>query len=94
MTKFHEIILPESQLSLDNGITACLITSIGTSEEVIHSDLPYYVAFLKYMVKRQNLNKEATGLSEEAKEERRRLVSADFERFWANEFHFFSRLWW
>jgi hypothetical protein len=79
MTRFHQIILPESRLSIDDGITACLITSIGPSEEAIHSNLPYYVAFLKYVVKRLNLNIEATGLSEEAKEERRRLASADLK---------------
>lgn len=75
--RFRKIVLHESHLSLDDGITAFLITSIGPNEEAIHSNLPYYLAFLKYVVKRLNLNIEAPELSEEEKEERRRCVSAD-----------------
>jgi hypothetical protein len=76
MKRFHKIILPESRLSLDDGITAFIVTSIGPSEEAIHSNLPCYLAFLKYVVRRLNLNSEVSGLSEETKEERRRLASA------------------
>jgi xylanolytic transcriptional activator XlnR len=75
--RFHKIILPESQLSLDDGITAFLITSIGPSEEAIHSNLPYYLAFLKYVIKRLNLNMDTPELSEETREERRRLASTE-----------------
>ena len=73
MKRFHNITLPDSPSSLDDGITSYIVTSIGPSEGAIHSSLPYYLAFLKYIVKKLNLNIEISGLPEEEKEERRRL---------------------
>lgn len=78
MKGFHKITLPDLPLSFDDGITSFIITSIGPSEEAIHSNLPYYVAFLKYIVKKLNLNIEIPELPEEEKEERRRFDYDDF----------------
>lgn len=74
MNKFRKITLPNTPLSFDDGITSCIVTSVGPSEEAIHSNLPYYLAFLKYAVRKLCLNIEIRKLSEDEKEERRRFV--------------------
>lgn len=74
MKSFDKIVLPEAQLSFDATVTACTITSIGPSKEAIHSNLPYDVAFLKYVVKKLGLNTDNPELSEEVQEERRRYA--------------------
>jgi hypothetical protein len=77
MDKFRKITFPDTPLSFDDGITSCIVTSVGPSEEAIHSDLPYYLAFFKYAVGKLSLNVDIPGLSEDEKEERRRCVFGD-----------------
>jgi hypothetical protein len=79
INRFHQISLPDSEPSFDDAITSFMVTSIAPSENDVHSNLPYGLAFLKYLVKKLDLHREAPGLSDEEKEERRRLVHDDDE---------------
>lgn len=71
--RFGDLSQPDLTLTLDHGILAQVVTTIGPSEEVIHSHMPYWLTFFKFIVKRLDLLQESGDMSEECKEERRRF---------------------
>jgi len=73
LRRFNRVSLPDTPVSLDDGILALCVGTIGPTEEAVHSHMPYWVAFLKYIVKRLNLHQEVDGAAEEEMEERRRF---------------------
>lgn len=72
---YHPVTLPHNEPSLDDGITAFMLTMISPSEQSIHSTVPFWVAFLKFIVQKLDLNVETESSDQEEKEERRRYLA-------------------
>lgn len=76
---FRPDSLSHKEPSLDDGITAFMLTMIGPSDQSIHSNVPFWVSYLKYTVQKLRLNIETESMDREEKEERRRCV----DRHWS-----------
>ncbi|KAI2841516.1 transcriptional regulator family: Fungal Specific TF [Aspergillus niger] len=75
---FHPRTLPDTNHVLDDALTAFIMTSIAPSERSVESSLQYWLIFLKFVVQKLELHKDVPDLSEDDKEERRRLWWATY----------------
>ncbi|KAJ5627840.1 hypothetical protein N7490_010068 [Penicillium lividum] len=62
----------------DDALTAFMMTSISPSEQSLESSLHYWLAFLGFIVQELQLYKDSPILSEDDREERRRLWWASY----------------
>jgi len=72
MKLLQPVLLGDIEPTIDDAMTAFMLTSIGPSEDETESYLSQWLAFLKLTVKRLVLNVEPSDLNEEENEERRR----------------------
>ncbi|KAJ5658345.1 uncharacterized protein N7484_001994 [Penicillium longicatenatum] len=75
---FHPRTLPGANHVFDDALTAFIMTSISPSEQSVESSLHYWLAFLKFIVQELQLYKDSPILSEDDREERRRLWWASY----------------
>ncbi|KAJ5937822.1 hypothetical protein N7454_004164 [Penicillium verhagenii] len=75
---FHPRTLPGADHVFDDALTAFIMTSISPSEQSVESSLHYWLAFLGFIVQELQLYKDSPILSEDDREERRRLWWASY----------------
>ncbi|PWY91683.1 hypothetical protein BO94DRAFT_461610 [Aspergillus sclerotioniger CBS 115572] len=75
---FHPRTLPDTDHVFDDALTAFIMTSIAPSERSVESSLHYWLIFLKFIVQKLHLHREVPDLSEDDKQERRRLWWASY----------------
>ncbi|KAJ5727741.1 NmrA-like family protein [Penicillium malachiteum] len=79
LTSFlHPRTLPDAKHVFDDALTAFIMTSISPSEQSVESSLHYWLAFLKFVVQELQVYKALSELTEDEREERRRLWWATF----------------
>ena len=64
----HKINSYHADLTFDNVLTAFIVASIGPTEEGVHSQLRYWLSFIKYAVKKSNICVESSELIQEDRE--------------------------
>ncbi|BCS04224.1 Zn(II)2Cys6 transcription factor [Aspergillus luchuensis] len=75
---FHPRTLPDTNHVFDDALTAFIMTSIAPSERSVESSLQYWLIFLRFVVQKLELHKDVPDLSQDDKEERRRLWWATY----------------